>query len=968
MDLIIVEDTTVATVESNTVDDCKIGQKARGLLGIPSPWRLPFLCVSSNVFNRYRSVATNEEKKYIIVATAENIRASLPKISIQESDYVIVRSSGVEEGLSDRGRYDSKICSVSNLEQVLSDLFSGLVHEFADPPEMALVVQKFIPHQAQGHLSNERRFSKVKRDWVFEYKTEDGEIVSDKIGVRFWRTALQGVEHRTLFCHSISMIQKALYPVAWYYTKKKTAIHFEFIWDGTSIIIVQADPEKNNSDVVSDPTAYDIKVQPVNPSGFRVLRKAGKDDRRYTKVKNSLLYQTAGLCTVPLYILDDQYFINCIARREIPPSLEDDLRELTKNSIVVRVDIADADLTQKQLLPRSNEIRNYDALKAWLYEKGALLSQGTDIALLFHVFIPAIAAAFVDASPTGRIVEIEALWGLPEGLYYNAHDKITVDTKSISAEITSVENVEILSKRPMFKEYYIAPNEHGQWVSKKTSQPYDWALCIDDASIKQIAVESRKIAGIANQNVSVMWFIGIDQEYYGTANLAWYHEAYSKSGYTTSEYKKKYFYEAETVIRNLDDYNEFVNNQDIKVIKISPVDDALLRNKDFLKNVGETARSRGASIILDGTILAHPLYQLCRTGARVLTPNLQTWYKEESNYNKLVRDKIPEIILSNGEETTCYILDEDALLRALLEKSVEEAIEIATASSNEDFLEELGDEYEVLSSILQVTQLNKRVDPLQKKIIGRSLYNYGNTRTEIRARFDLLNKSYYRSFQTDSLGECEIELSYEGPRLQLEMHFYRNRKQTKRSLFCQKLTSDPEIIRILRRTLSLSSFSSLQDIKQTARSVQAEILQLVCIHGKCCESFMQSVHEKRIKRGGFERGYMLTSSSLSSYRDEDSPQIQLDSTNNEYRRISLLDYPTAKNADFLAKGTGELVLRVSLPLCFNTYHTVFDNNTVKKYVGDKRIAVTLSRKRSIVNLLLESRRDDTIYTQLELKV
>ena len=66
-------------------------------------------------------------------------------------------------------------------------------------------------------------------------------------------------------------------------------------------------------------------------------------------------------------------------------------------------------------------------------------------------------------------------------------------------------------------------------------------------------------------------------------------------------------------------------------------------------------------------------------------------------YNKLVRDKIPEIIEASGKECVTEQLSEDAYLRALEEKLHEELAEYQQSKS----LEELADLLEVMEAVVK---------------------------------------------------------------------------------------------------------------------------------------------------------------------------------------------------------------------------------------------------------------------------
>lgn len=64
-------------------------------------------------------------------------------------------------------------------------------------------------------------------------------------------------------------------------------------------------------------------------------------------------------------------------------------------------------------------------------------------------------------------------------------------------------------------------------------------------------------------------------------------------------------------------------------------------------------------------------------------------------YNKLVRDRIPEIIRADGKQLKTRILDDAEYLEALLKKLEEECAELAESRS----IEELADVHEVLLAL-----------------------------------------------------------------------------------------------------------------------------------------------------------------------------------------------------------------------------------------------------------------------------
>jgi len=60
-------------------------------------------------------------------------------------------------------------------------------------------------------------------------------------------------------------------------------------------------------------------------------------------------------------------------------------------------------------------------------------------------------------------------------------------------------------------------------------------------------------------------------------------------------------------------------------------------------------------------------------------------------YNKLIRDRIPEIIKKEGNTADIIILSEESFNQAIKQKLIEEATEVANAVTRDDILGELAD-------------------------------------------------------------------------------------------------------------------------------------------------------------------------------------------------------------------------------------------------------------------------------------
>jgi predicted house-cleaning noncanonical NTP pyrophosphatase (MazG superfamily) len=75
-------------------------------------------------------------------------------------------------------------------------------------------------------------------------------------------------------------------------------------------------------------------------------------------------------------------------------------------------------------------------------------------------------------------------------------------------------------------------------------------------------------------------------------------------------------------------------------------------------------------------------------------------------YNKLIRDKIPEIIRFSGKEFKVEVMSEDDYRKALLNKLVEEAQEAQKTEPNK-LAVELSDLLEVVDAVIDEFDLSK---------------------------------------------------------------------------------------------------------------------------------------------------------------------------------------------------------------------------------------------------------------------
>lgn len=92
-------------------------------------------------------------------------------------------------------------------------------------------------------------------------------------------------------------------------------------------------------------------------------------------------------------------------------------------------------------------------------------------------------------------------------------------------------------------------------------------------------------------------------------------------------------------------------------------------------------------------------------------------------YNKLVRDNIPEIISKDGAKPVTRVLNDEEFKKELLKKLMKESQEVVEAVvDKKELIKEIGDVFEVLDSIINVFNIDaeeiKRIKQERKEKRG----------------------------------------------------------------------------------------------------------------------------------------------------------------------------------------------------------------------------------------------------------
>jgi predicted house-cleaning noncanonical NTP pyrophosphatase (MazG superfamily) len=694
--VVLIEPSGLSELAPQDMNPANVGLKAYGLASMPDEWVPRFFVVSASCFVGGPSDAKIQE------LISQGISANL-----KNTDRVIVRSSGSLETARDRGQLVSKHCLPQQISEIIQELIKALPSNDKQPVHW--IVQEVIPTLQLGHLSNERHLRKESRDWIAEVETFRGRPgYTVPFAIRRWRDGMDS--SLDLNCTSELEISRKLRRVAMWGMRFTTRMHFEWVWDGRRIWMVQAEAADAASGT-GPATLIPEHLPHVNVAALKLFRLAKETDyQKYHKLQNAKLYSDLGYRMPDFYVLDDPKEINSILSGTLPQSLNEDLNELTKRALILRTDGENIPDEMREMLPRSDVLSSAEAAGGWLLNGFRLKIEQSNLnnsrlCLIAHHFIPSVASAWAGAKPGSRIVRIESLWGIPEGLYWHAHDTFEVDTITVAVpdQLQDKDKYRI-QDRLRYKGTFIAPDSEGNWIPHQTSRPFDWSSSIRLKKwIVEIAHTTRLVAERVGHPISLMWFLDNHPDATEHQVLPWFHSKSDVSGPIKAAPRRKFRSTTDSVIRSTADWkklqDDLSNGRRIERVIVEPVDSQLIRNPQFALELGRLAADRKFVVELSGGILSHVFYILRREGAQVECKDLYGDEEDIVEYDKLVRDKIPALIEARGEYVQTLKLEGQALITSLQQKLVEEAYEAKDARSIADLVSELADIEEVIRAL-----------------------------------------------------------------------------------------------------------------------------------------------------------------------------------------------------------------------------------------------------------------------------
>lgn len=700
-------------LKKNQINSEKIGMKAYGLACLPKVWVPDFFVIEL------------EELETLLNQNPNAFLNALERLKWTDVSEIYVRSSAANETINQRGTYQSYKTDSDNLIKTLT---MALNYSRKYSCKLNWIVQKIVNTNAKGHLSNERRVAKDLRDFVLETELS-GRLISDNKALKPWRKAVrpwregEPKEISKLSCKDQVSIDKKIKPVMHWAYSKKIRLHFEWVWDGNHIWIVQADEcNKEKGEVPENLLLQKKGIGQLNYTDLKVFRKVNESDfQKFKKLDNARIYkQNLGFDLIDFYILDLDIEIKKLINNKPSTELINDIKLLVEQGpLVIRTDKKNK---EKQMLPRSDELRTVDSVINWFSNilknnHPHIVDEISEYIFICHNFIPAIASAWSFAEPNKRTVRIEALWGIPEGMYWFPHDVYEVDTQNLDSQ-KAANNIDKfkISSRVRFKDRFIAPNADGNWITYKTDERSDWKEILSDKEISNgIAINSRKLADLINEPVNIMWFIKAYRNDNIIKYMPWYHHKFELDKnkiVNVSKFKQpdryiKYIYTLEDWKIIKDDSKRIIDR-----LIILPREEEIIRNDKFIDEISEFSLENNIVIELHGGILSHAFYILQKNGCKVEVNDLFGKGEDTLVFKKIVRDNIPENIEFKGEHVQQKKVEGDLLTIALKTKLVEESLEVFDATSTTEIIEEIADVLEVLDSL--ISNLDISYDEIHK--------------------------------------------------------------------------------------------------------------------------------------------------------------------------------------------------------------------------------------------------------------
>lgn len=663
------------------------GSKAAGLAFLPLPWRPCYCAAPVDLYELWSKSHSIDRSKHL--------KAMHEWMKGHSQERFIVRSSGVNESIQDRGKFRSTLLPKTNSRKDLRDaIIEIFVHaKAADPDDkIGIVVQYYKEPAFSGHLSNEYRVSPTKNQWSYELDKPDW-TPAKGINSKF-TTAPDPTN--ALRCGN-HLPHQPLRSVANFLAQKfSERCHIEWIVNGGTLWIVQIDFEWPERDAGFDPKR-DLRIDtpPALNLTYRGRLSAYEigTETPWPKLRNLSDFDFDNTKPGPrIYPLSPNLVRECRTDVDLLEDVTQEIIALTGDRLVVRTDCVQHGI-QGLNLPRTDTVNARTALEWCLGVIGEFQEkdvQDDKFVFLFHAFLPARASAWAYAQPGNPIVLVDALWGLPDGMQV-----LPVDTYEVNMSLNSV-----VKTKSTYKPKFLTELEDGSWDYQSIRSRSARSSVLTKADKLEIAFRTSGIADKLKENAQIMWFCGVPGAYSVGRNLPWFRSREVFDPAPRQQEKLRPF-----VVSTPGSLDQLP--QSPFTIKLSP-EANLIRDEEFLQGVVEVAKTRGLPVELEGSILGHTYYKLSQEEIPIILLNEPKYYRKRQKqiFGKIVRDKIPANIIAGGEAVREAKLSKDDRGLGLSGKLIEELEELVRAQDQSERSSELADVLEVLMGLATAYSLD----------------------------------------------------------------------------------------------------------------------------------------------------------------------------------------------------------------------------------------------------------------------
>jgi predicted house-cleaning noncanonical NTP pyrophosphatase (MazG superfamily) len=687
------------------------GVKGATSLAIPRAWTPPFALLSSPAVKLID--ASTPLSSVVQAADMARILALAGPAKA-----LIIRSSVIGESIWDRGTYRSVYveATAANLLERLDDAVREVVAS-AQGRAAGLMVQRFVRPVSQGEFGNLQRISKTRDHWEVSTLEPSGPMARQRLNSQRDQaadpsqplTVRSRVARERLFGSIGAWLNNELL------LGRSQRLNCEWITDNRQFFLVQIDEEDED---IWGVNPFQVRIPPAirpqaNSGHFLKLADAAAL-KAWDKLQVLDELWEPDAAHKPTLFFVPMAELPVKAGKKAIGALEDDFQRLIgPTGIIVRTSVK-AGAEKLPNLPRT-ECLSPEAAAQWCLKTAAKIGKDhdrDDFAFVAHRFVAARASAWARAELGNPIVEINSLWGLPDALQYCPYDiwEVHVPT-GVATDYTD------------YKSDMLVSGDDGSWEYVRVKNELARGNSIGSTEAKDIASRSLLIAERLERACHIMWFVGCVEQDGTTFNIPWYWT----NSHPAERNHDRAAYRVFTVSdqTSLKRFIEWDGARMRQALALRPTNLNLMRDTQFIVEVGTAAKDAEVPIILSGSTLAHAYYQLRKLGCTVVTPTEKehSRLRRTANLGKLVRDKIPSKIAARHELEITRKISGNLRKGFLISKLIEEALEVREAVELGQKTEELADLFEVFRAIAKaesvpLASIKKAADQKKEKSGG----------------------------------------------------------------------------------------------------------------------------------------------------------------------------------------------------------------------------------------------------------